>query len=307
MVAKQELVDRIEYLSLTIKQPFLVDNGVGVNEHNGIANLLRKGLGIVAFNILEDYIKKRTSEALVSLSNSQIQFRNLPDSLQTASIKGALNSLSYKAQILNKNNGDWKTLIQDETLKIHSTKNPTFELSEFSLVSSGSNISENEVSEVIKAFGIIGGWRKLGEVSNRMGSGIPDLNQVYKNATSRRHSAAHDATFQYNYAWLEQIENDIISIASVFDILLTARIRQINTNYGIRVDAHVIDNALNFRFLEAVPNSSQYRETTIISGRARKIWNDLDSALIALKPALLNRNEFLIILNEQKRITDWHS
>ncbi|QOY52487.1 HEPN domain-containing protein [Candidatus Sulfurimonas baltica] len=307
MSAKQELFDRLQYLDLTIKEPYLVDNGVGINNHNGIANLLRKGLGIVAFNILEDYIKKRTSEALVTLSSSNVQFTSLPESLQNASIRGALNSLNSKANMLKKNGGNWQALIQDEALKIHSTKNPTFQLSDFSLVSSGSNVTDTEIADVIRAFGITGGWNKLGEVSTKIGSGIPILIQVFKNATSRRHSAAHDATFQYNYGWLEEIKNDIISISSAFDILLIARNRQINANYSIPIDNHTIENALNFRFLETVSGTTRYRETTVISGKARKIWDSLDAALIFLKPRLLAKDEFLIILNEQKRIIDWHS
>ena len=307
MSAKQELFNRLQYLDLTIQQPFLIDVGVGESDHNGIANLLRKGLGIVAFNILEDYVKKRTSEALVALSNSNVQFTSLTESLQEASIKGALSSLYFKADMLKKSGGDWQTLIQNETLKIHSTKNSPFQLSDFSLVSSGSNVSDREIAEVIKAFGILGGWDKLGTISSRIGSGIPSLNQAYKNAISRRHSAAHDATFKYNYGWLEEIKNDIISISSVFDILLVARNRQICANYSVCINSHNIDSALNFRFLEAIQNTSKYRETTVISGKARKIWDTLESALIILKPKLLAKNEFLIILNDQKRITDWNS
>jgi len=61
--AKQDLFDRLQYLEFAIKLPQLIDNGITPNDHNGAANLLRKGLGIVAFNILEDFIKKRTVAA----------------------------------------------------------------------------------------------------------------------------------------------------------------------------------------------------------------------------------------------------
>ncbi len=279
MSAKTELFGRLEYLNATVNEPFLIDNGIGQNQHNGIASLLRNGLGIVAFNILEDFIKT----------------------------KGALDALVFRAKMFKRNGHDWQTLIQDEAEKIHSTKNTTFQLSDLSLVSSGSNVTSDEIKEVIKAFGIDGGWTRLGDVATQINSGIPALAQAYKNAASRRHSAAHSATFQYGYQWLEDIENDIISISAAFDILLTARCRQVDSNRYISINQHDINNALSFRFLEENQNNATVRETTIIDGRARKVWDTLNEAIVDLQPRLLGRNEFLIILNSQKRIRDWHS
>ena len=84
MTAKDELFSRLEYLSAAKNLPELIDVGVAQSTHNGVANLLRKGLGIVAFNILEDFIKKRASEALGRISGSRIDFFKLPLKLQDA-------------------------------------------------------------------------------------------------------------------------------------------------------------------------------------------------------------------------------
>jgi len=307
MSAKTELFDRLEYLSATVNQPFLIDTGIANNEHNGIASLLRKGLGIVAFNILEDFIKHKTSESLQHLSSSSIEFNLLTDTLKEASTKGALDALVFRAKMFKRKGADWQTLIQNEAQKIYSTQNPTFQLSDLSLVSSGSNITSDEIKEVIKAFGISGGWTKLGDVATLINSGIPSLYETYKNAASRRNSAAHIATFQYSYAWLENIKNDIMSICAAFDILLTARCRQVTSNKFIEISQHDINNALKFRFLEEVSTNQSIRETTVVNGRARKIWHTLDLAVTNLQPMLSNKNEFLILLDSQKRIKDWFS
>ena len=57
MDARSGLFDRLKFLDAAIKKPDLIDIGIAPSDHNGAANLLRKGLGIVAFNILEDFIK----------------------------------------------------------------------------------------------------------------------------------------------------------------------------------------------------------------------------------------------------------
>ena len=304
MSAKTELFDRLKYLESAVNLPSMIDVGIALSEHNGVANLLRKGLGIVAFNILEDFIKNKTLESLLFISNSTINFSNLTESLQEASILGALSALVFRAKMEKKDGGDWKTLIQDEAQKIYSTKNATYELSKYSLVSANSNITADEIAEVLKAFGINGGWNKLKTVSDAIGGGLPDLCQTYKNAASRRHNAAHTAAFQYNYQWLSDIRNEILAISCSFEILLSARCRQIITDLNKNIADHDINNALNYRFLEQ--SGSEYRETNQVGGRARKKWTSLDDAINHIKPNLNARNEYLIVINNSRRIDNWY-
>lgn len=304
MSAKSELFDRLKYLNAAIDLPAMIDVGVAPSDHNGVANLLRKGLGIVAFNILEDYIKNKTIESLEYISNTGISFTKLTGHLQEASIYGALNALLSRTKIEKKTGGNWKALVQEETFKIYSTKNTTYELSKFSLVSANSNINANEVSDVLKAFGIEGGWSTLKSISDLVGGGLPDLGQSYRNAAERRHSAAHTASFQYIYQWLSDIRNEILAISCSFEILLSSRCRQISSDLTKTISDHRIPNASNFRFLEQ--SGTEYRETTQIGGRARKIWFSIDSAINQIQPKLHSRGEFLIVLNDARRISDWY-
>jgi hypothetical protein len=161
MSAKSELFIRLKYLDEAIRNPALIDIGITPSPHNGSANLLRKGLGIVAFNILEDFIKNKTQETLKNISESDISFNNLFSKLQEASTLGALNALLFRVKMEKRNNGNWEQLIHEESLKIHSTSQGTFELSKFSLLSSGSNVTSKEVVDTISAFAISGGWTKI--------------------------------------------------------------------------------------------------------------------------------------------------
>lgn len=102
MTAKDELLGRLEHLSAAKELPVLIDVGIIQSTHNGVANLLRKGLGIVAFNILEDFIKKRSSEALSRVSASRISFSKLPVKLQEAAILEAVSSLAFRAKLEKK-------------------------------------------------------------------------------------------------------------------------------------------------------------------------------------------------------------
>ncbi len=304
MTAKDELFSRLEYLSAAKNLPELIDVGVAQSTHNGVANLLRKGLGIVAFNILEDFIKKRASEALGRISGSRIDFFKLPLKLQDAAILDALSALVFRARLEKKDGGDWRGLVQAESLKIHSTGNSSFQLSDFSLASAGSNVSAEEVPAILAAFGISGGWTVLKKVSDSIGGGLPDLSQAYKNASSRRHSCAHEANFNYSFIWLEAIKSEILAIAASLDVVLEARCRQVESSLSINVQDHNIDAALNYRFLHDV--AGVHKESKAIGGRTIKNWHDQSEALRVLLPRLRPAQEFLILLDSGRRISDWY-
>lgn len=303
MPAKTELVERLKYLDTAAALPVLIDIGIAPSEHNNVANLLRKGLSIVAFNILEDFIKNKAFESLNDIANSGISYSNLPIELQEFAITGALSSLKFQSGIFKKNNLDYKLLIQEETQKIASTIGAPFSLSKFSLLSSASNVSSGEVTEFLRAFGIQNGWPQLKLVSDAIGGGIPDLAGAFNLASQRRNSSAHSASFTYNSSWLTNIKSEIIAIGASIDIVISARCRQANRLPLIPLISQLLNDELNFRFLEL--HGAVYRETKLIGGRSRKNWTDLNIAIATIQPLLSGRKEFLIVLDSRRRITDW--
>lgn len=303
MSAKSELLERLRYIDAAVLLRELTDIGIAPSEHNSVANLLRKGLSIVAFNILEDYIKNKAAEALVSLSASTIPFSNLPDSLQESAIFGALNSLGFQSKILKKENPDYKIIIQQETKKIASTGSLPYELSKYALLSSGSNVASREITEFLDAFGIANGWTQLKLISDAIGGGIPDLAQAFNNATYRRHNSAHSASFNYQYLWLENLKSEILAISASIDIAISARCRQARRSPTVRLSAHNLSDDLNFRFFES--HRGTFKETKSIGGRSIKNWGTIEDAFASHASRIEGRREFLIALNTSRRIMDW--
>lgn len=303
MSAKTELLERLKYIDTAALLPELIDISIGANEHNHVANLLRKGLSIVAFNVLEDYIKNKSIEALNVLSSTYIPFSNLPECLQEAAISNALNSLSFQSKIFKKDNPNYRLLIQEETRKISTTALNPYEISKYSLLSSGSNVLSGEITDFLKAFGISKGWNQLKIISDAVGGGIPDLAQAFSLAAQRRHSSAHSASFNYNSSWLANLKSEILSISASIDIVITSRCRQADRRPLLKLEDNNIDDDLNFRFLEA--NGTIFRETKSIGGRSIKNWSDIDAALAHHSTRIEGKKEFVIVLNANRRIMDW--
>ncbi|UAY55782.1 HEPN domain-containing protein [Arachidicoccus terrestris] len=304
MTAKDELLERLKYIDKASYLPELIDNSIQDTEHNKIANLLRKGLSIVAFNILEDFIRNRTYEALDELCNTSIPFTNLPDTLQDSSITKALSSLQFQQKILKKEGEDYKSIIQTETLKIASTLSHPFQISKYSFVNANSNISAEEIKDLLKAFGVSGGWSTLQKIGNSIGAGIPNLNSAFSLASERRHSSAHSASFGYNLNWLQNLKYEIIGISSSIDIVLNAKCRQAKKFPYKKMDTLNFEKEINIRFLQK--ESTQYLCKTNLTKKTFKTWTSLEKALqFYTKNYRLKNKLFLMILDENKRIIDW--
>lgn len=302
MTAREELLGRLEYLDAATALPSVVDVGVLISVHNGVANLLRKGMGIVAFNILEDFIKKRSAEALTALSDSGISFGLLTESMRRAATLDALTSLAFRAKIEKKDGGDWMGLIQSEAINIHSTKQPNYSLSPLSFASSSSNVSADDIKNILSAFGISDGWRALKTLSDSISGGVTNLADAYKFAAERRHQSAHSANFAYDYQWLLNIKNEILAIAASLDILLEERCRQIRSALTKSVDSHV-GPSFKFRFL--VQAGQVYKEAKSPQGISIKNWADLNTAIASVRSKLPRSGEYLIVLDGQSRIKKW--
>ena len=295
MSAKSKLLERINTLEATLALPVLINQPLGNVAHNKAATFLRKGLGIVTFNILEDYIKERTLEMFGSVSSSMINFSYLPNDLQEAATLGALRALVGKVRNEKKNNGN-----------INSTSLVNnFTISQFSLMSESSNINADEVTKVLKCLNIDGGWGTLQRISQEIYGGVPNLSQSYGNISMRRHSAAHEAGFDYEYGWLQTAVREIMAIASSFDVALSTKCKMINLSPAVQVAKNDLSNMIKYRFLQQANNSQVYKEKISVTSASVKNWTDLNLAKQMLAVKCQTKSESLVILNSQTRIIDW--
>lgn len=304
--AKDTLLQRLKSVENAAKLESLIDKDVLQQEHNDTANLLRKGLGIVAFNILEDFIKSRTREMFDFISNSRVRFEILPEKFKIAATNGALKGLVFQATLEKKNQGDWMSLIHGEAKNIFSTSQTPFTLSSMSLLSESSNVGPDEITDVLKCLDITGGWGTLQAISNALGGGTLDLNAAYKNMFSNRHKCAHEANFSYQYTQLENSLRDIVAISLAFDIVITNRCKYIEREPNKSFSEHQGKPAFKYRFL--INDGGRFREKSSLDAGARsiKIWDNCDDALDKLIPLLTTRDEFIIMIGRQRRISNWY-
>lgn len=306
MAARDDLFERIHYFVAALTLEVIKDDNIGDSVQNGTAQVLRRGLGIVGFNILEDFIKARTAECLSAIAQSGISFSNLPEKLREAATFNALKALNFQCELVKKDSApDAFALVQDHAFQIASSRDVAFRISPFSFASSGSNVTSNDVSEIISSFGFQQGWNKLKEISDSVGGGILDLAQSYRNAASRRHKAAHTAGFNYELQWLLSLPREIRAISASLDLALTSRCYQVQQRPNRSFETGG-EPARKLRFLQPTERGA-YAECLSIGGRSLKNWPSLATGISELLSKVQTKGEILIVLDRTKRVESWHS
>jgi len=273
--------------------------------HNVKAKMLRNGLAITSFVILEDFLKNRLGEITENIKNRSIAFSSFYDDLKAASTIDALDSISYRANNLKRSGEDWITFIQQETKRIASSSGIRYKLSKYSIGWNKANVATEDIPKWLRIYRIKGGWNTIQKITRKAEVTLVSPETIFRSAVSRRHSAAHDPSSESLLPDLIQFTKDSKAIALAFDILITKSLDEINKpNLQLIAGNKKIDESdINFRFiLKSGRYWKEYKDTT---KRALKRSYDLKEAIKEAKKRSKLKDEIILIKNEANSIIDW--
>lgn len=195
----------------------------------GASKLLRNGLAVVGFTVLEDFVKKRFSRAFEEIAQTRIMFEELPEKIQKAVTYEAVVSINHQLGLRRHwPHAEKLSFIQGEASKIASTSNGRdFDLTGYAFGFGKSNVSESDIKEALTCFHVLQPWEAMTSISQVLGMTTLPLNNSYKNASERRHHAAHVAHADTPYTDLENYVNEALSIAVAIDVVLSGCIKRI--------------------------------------------------------------------------------
>lgn len=305
--AKDNFINRMDSFDKALASSDLISRALTDNEHNEKARMLRNGMAIIGYTILEDFIKNRVGEILKKVGSSNVPFSSLPQKLQETATTGALKGIQVRAQNLRNDLENHLEFIQNETLCVSSTKNSVYEISAYSLGWDKSNISEKDVSDYLNIFNVDGGWDAIREISSSINISLVSPNQIFRNAAQRRHKAAHDATADSLFNDLKNYVSQSKVIALGIDALLSKSLKHImnnNTTFLIGRDK-TKSNQLVFRFLnEDGGKWKEYSRNISRAVRVKAIYGEIF-------PECLTRsrtnNEILIVKSSSNQIINWYN
>ncbi|QMU26653.1 hypothetical protein [Adhaeribacter radiodurans] len=303
--AKQNFLDRIIHIRKSLEIDTLNDRTSNHIEHNNIAKILRNGIAVVGFVALEDFIKSRTGEILSEIGLTTVPFNSLPEKIRLSTTLETLNSLNRVSKLETSIN-DRIQLIQNEARKIASTVNPTFELTQYAFGYKNSNISADEIKEILSSFLIKDPWRKMTIVSSRLGLTSLPLDNSFKNAALRRHQAAHLGSSSIPINDLKQYVKEAFGIVISFDCLISKcllEIRNHNVSY-LNNSFSINDSHIKLGFINFDSNKWKYKkENQSRATRTNIDLNILKSEVISLAS---RSGECLVLYDKDNNVVDWY-
>jgi hypothetical protein len=311
--SKEDFITRLSTFKSIITPETVLDinlNSKALTEslHNDKVRMLRNGMSIIGFTILEDFIKRRTGEILKNIGSptSLCSFNSLPIKIKEAVTFNALKGISARADMLRRNSEDHILFVQDETTFISSTKNAAFELSSYSIGWEKSNINDSDIKEILTIFNVDGGWNSIQSLSTIFNSSIITPNILFKNFATNRHKAAHNTNTDSIMGDLINFENQSKIIAVCFDSLISKSLSYITSNNAAFLNLTLKTKATDIKYRTLRFSNGKWKEYIQNNNtKAFRINVDYATILNDSRARASSNKEVLIVKNEDNSIKDW--
>lgn len=278
----------------------LIPNGLGSSPHNDRARILRNGLAVQYFAILEEFLRSRAAELLSYLSGGPVAFASLPVLLQEAATRGALEALAYQSRT----RGSELTLatIQQVATAIGSTTLSGYQFTEMTFGYDSSNLAPRHLSEFLASINVgPDSWRQMTMLKSRLGFGQLPLDEAFRNGATARHSSAHSGLVDTSISQLTDFHQAELLIALTFDALASRAVRKLRT----RVPGQVTENEIRVRELRQ-RDARTWAEAGLHAKSALKLHRDEPDFAGAFERCQ-SRNELLVAFDRSGFVTDWWS
>lgn len=304
MTSQATLVSRLGALERVIGDRLAITDAPDKTEHNESARILRNGLAVMAFAILEDFARKRAAELFLELQ-AKVPFAALPAKLQQFATVGVVEAVMYRKRHLSVEQR--QAFIQEHAAHVASTTEAAYTLSPLAALNTEPNVQEDALSEFLKSLCIETPWDQIAAISPRLGFGPLDARQAYRELSRRRNEAAHEASSSVEHSDLLASVDAVLCIAVAMDVLCSTAVRAIcNWTSGsppVKVTAaNVVLRRIDRVNVGATP---QWRETRENVGRAVKVYSTADLARQGALSRAKKAQESVVEFLTSKRPVFW--
>lgn len=311
MDARTALLTTLLTLEDCLRTPALVDEAPHEVKHNRRAAMLRQGQAVLVFSAMESFIRNRTAEILQSFDSSAVTFLDLSESLQKAVTIGAIDGIG--ARLKNQDKALQVTWLMNEVGAVASAATSLSTFSRYSFGHAKSNITEDDVANILAAFGVSSGWKNIGGLASRSGSSLPDARAEFIAIKKRRHSSAHVVSGAVPHADLEQSLSSVRVICLAFDLLISKALSLANSRAfpGVGIHAKLSEEVVELIFTEprgakfAVVKEVRPPPFPVVYRPTVRITSDSASAESYALPYAAARGASLVIKDTSGRPESW--
>jgi hypothetical protein len=181
-LARNVFYETVSVMRAVAQNPLLTDSAVGLSQHNVQARILRNGLIISSFSLMETYLEDRLEEKIRELSGSRIPYSSFSETLQTFLTVDAIAGMATKIGFADRS--DRLQLAERHLVQTANFRAVPPIYTGLGFSPKGSNISEGDIKSLFAAFGVRDGWRRLSALCGNVGSSRLSLRDDFKNLTA---------------------------------------------------------------------------------------------------------------------------
>jgi len=281
---------------------------LAVNEPNvlqptDLGSLLRRGLTVIGFNLLEAFLEARVSEIAAYVNGGVVQFTDLPDRLQAEAIRGSIEAGRSRLRRAKYDLPGLRLFSKDLGSSLTAIDHH-LNLSPLMWLWSGSNMSPEDYKRLLRLFHVPTPFETATSLINRLGLGPTDLNVALADITRERHRCAHDASHNVTALWLRTMPERVLGLAVAGDMLVSVAATQLrlgSTAFFNDADwTHHREIKLRF-VVERSVGAAEFKEG---AARATRVLNDV-SAVLAHAAAACAPQEVVVRKSRLGTLVGW--
>ena len=265
-------------------------------------DLLRRGLTVTGFNLLETFIAARLDEIADYLNGGQVQFIDLPDALQTRAIRNTLEIAAARLRRMSKAPEDLRPFARQVGRSLVAVDR-SLALSSFTWLWPGSNLGPSDYAAILKAFHVAKPWEDVDAIGLRLGLASSSLNTL-EDLVRERHKCAHEALYGVTPIWLRTVPPRVLALGMSFDALVSVAAHRLRVGEPVFLadDKAMTAASVGLRFVrERVSGAAEVVEH---AKRASRVDADPD-ALFAAAASRCKPGDLLVRQTLTGETIDW--
>lgn len=273
-------------------------------------SVLRRGLVVSAYNLLETFVMERTTELLRHAGAGPTQFADLSDGQRKKALRNTLQVASRRVF-----RGEWDLPSLGQLageLGASLSQSGGLGLHPYAFLWDGSNMSPDDLRGTLRMWHVASPFEQLRllsgdlgfDILNPLGAGQIDLREDLTSLMQMRHRCAHDSSAAISGLELRAIPNRILRVAAPFDVLASSGAQHLR----VGTPAYLVDDdfvkapKVEIRVIEARSHTwALLRKSGIAAERVMPTAEPL----VSLACKRTSDHGVVVVRNLQREVTTW--
>jgi hypothetical protein len=289
----------------------LTSPAIGGSSSRSAEYLQLNGLHVVAFALLEDFLRRRTLEILVALGKAKVRFDSFPDGLKLQILQETFKGIGFFISRKTSENKVDTLLVEALSIYTAADEKSDFVPSDFCFGKSQSNISLSQIITFLEAFGVsvTASLSKILERIQFEHLGSPEV--IFSRLSDNRNMAAHAFNLNFNLVeFLSDVRAGFRILAFLYDTILS------HSAFNLREAVFAGEPYRNFLAesicLKSIRFDSLKKEWKVVRQTAEREEEQdpikeksLNSKLDSLKKSKHDKDDTIYIVNSGGVLQTW--